>query len=149
MTDTDSDYPGDYEDWKAARKARDEQAQARYDELEPRIRGGVGKGWQVPVGEAALALDAIYPDWKLDQVKEKFGGLRFYINVQGVEQGLWFACHAVADKAEALCRHRCEWCGEYAEPNDASDGTGWMRTLCEYCEKRYQEGYRPWQDDDE
>lgn len=57
------------------------------------------------------------------QVKEKFGGLRFYVNnyddyVRG----------AIA-MAESMSYHTCEVCGNAG----LTRGGGWIRTLCDSC----------------
>lgn len=35
--------------------------------------------WKVPMQAAMVLLDAIDPDWKIEQFKEKFGAPRLYI----------------------------------------------------------------------
>jgi hypothetical protein len=57
------------------------------------------------------------------QVKEKFGGLRFYI------EGGSDAVFALIDKAEALSERTCETCGEPGKLR----GKGWVSTLCDAC----------------
>ncbi|MDX1279241.1 hypothetical protein [Oceanihabitans sediminis] len=57
------------------------------------------------------------------QIKEKFGGLRFYTNYseEYIKGMIWFA--------EYLSYTICEKCGN---PGKLSD-THWVRTLCEDC----------------
>lgn len=55
------------------------------------------------------------------QVKEKFGGLRFYVNQANEEQ------YAYLYFAELMSTTICEQCGSPAKPT----GKGWIRTLCE------------------
>jgi len=62
------------------------------------------------------------------QVKEKFGGLRFY--VEGGSEAVWKAI----DEAEALSERTCEWCGE---PGTTRRG-GWSYTLCDSCWSKKQ-----------
>ena len=57
------------------------------------------------------------------QVKEKFGGLRFYIQ-SGSD-----AVFALIDEAEALSERTCEMCGEPGKLR----GKGWVSTLCDSC----------------
>ena len=57
------------------------------------------------------------------QVKEKFGGLRFYIQ-SGSD-----AVFALIDEAEALSERTCEMCGEPGKLR----GKGWVSTLCDAC----------------
>lgn len=60
------------------------------------------------------------------QIKEKFGGLRFYTgNTSDVDDAyISFAC--------AMASRTCEVCGDPGEKRD----TGWIKTLCD---KHYQE----------
>lgn len=60
---------------------------------------------------------------KASQVKEKFGGLRFYMNCATKEMS------DLIQKAEALSYKTCEVCGE---PGNL-DGKGWAKVKCESC----------------
>jgi len=64
-----------------------------------------------------------YP--RASQVKEKFGGLRFYMT-HGTEE-----VYALISKAEALSCKTCEECGG---PGEKRAGT-WIRTLCINCKE--------------
>lgn len=57
------------------------------------------------------------------QVKEKFGGLRFYI------EGGSDAIHDLIDAAENESLKTCEMCGEPGERR----GGGWISTECDAC----------------
>lgn len=59
------------------------------------------------------------------QVKEKFGGLRFYVNNANDAQ------EAVIAFAEALSHRICEQCGTMNETTTYTDG--WHKTLCPSC----------------
>jgi hypothetical protein len=68
------------------------------------------------------------------QIKEKFGGLRFYIN--GGNERVHGAIHA----AESMSYRICENCGNPGKPN--SDG--WIKVYCDPCnelDKRRREEY--------
>jgi hypothetical protein len=56
------------------------------------------------------------------QIKEKFGGLRFYID--GYSEEAW----AVIEIAEGECSKLCELCGG---PGEIRTDLGWIVTLCE------------------
>jgi hypothetical protein len=77
----------------------------------------VGSGW-------ASLIDAIYDrlpeDAHVLQVKEKWGGLRFYVS--GTTELLDFI-----DEMEARSLRICEVCGQ---PGKTREG-GWVRTLCD------------------
>lgn len=62
------------------------------------------------------------------QVKEKFGGLRFYVHGATNEQ------HAAIRLAEALSYRTCEVCGKPGKPN--KDG-GWISTRCKEHRSEY------------
>lgn len=68
-----------------------------------------------------------YHPVKAVQIKEKFGGLRFYVSGgDEFDRGVIFS-------AEAMSRKICETCGQKGKTRD----DGWMITLCdEHQEKR-------------
>ena len=66
------------------------------------------------------------PQVTLDQVKEKFGTLRFYYT--GGDEYI----HGMVAMAEAMSGCTCEECGNPGERN----GGGWVRTLCTACEEQ-------------
>ena len=57
------------------------------------------------------------------QVKEKFGGLRFYID--GADDYV----NGVVSMAESMSYRTCEYCGSPGK----SGGKGWIKTLCNSC----------------
>lgn len=63
------------------------------------------------------------------QVKEKFGGLRFYLDAETDEMS------KVISKAERKSYETCEDCGA---PGEQREG-GWIVTLCDSCNKAYLE----------
>jgi len=81
------------------------------------------------------------------QIKEKFGGLRFYASFGGAHGQAIDACHGAIDLAESLSYTICEICGmpgscrapggerlkAYAESlsNGAYIGGGFVQTLCD------------------
>jgi hypothetical protein len=81
----------------------------------------IGNGWLGIV--KSLIEDLIQLGWdkQICQVKEKFGGLRFYINSGSNE------IHKRITEAESKSHEVCEKCGE---PGKSISG-GWIFTLCE------------------
>lgn len=64
-------------------------------------------------------------NFKFDQIKEKFGGLRvYYSGGDDYVRGL-------VDLAETMSYKICEICGNKGEPNKK----GWITTLCGSCRK--------------
>jgi len=71
------------------------------------------------------------------QIKEKFGGLRFYIG------GAPKYIHDLISKAEADSYTICEWCGSKKNTETkASSGHYWIRTLCSVCRKKEEKRRR-------
>lgn len=103
--------------------------------------GGLKNGWRTdrpPIKDAhyfecnegwypliqKLIEDLIQLGWnkQVTQVKEKFGGLRFYIN-EGSDE-----IHTRITKAEVESYTICEQCGA---PGEIQRDIGWYRTLCD------------------
>ena len=68
-----------------------------------------------------------YP--KAAQVKEKFGGLRFYMTIHSDE------IYSLVEEAEGLSWKTCEECGE---PGETRSG-GWIHTYCDSCHEKREE----------
>lgn len=87
---------------------------------------GVGEGWFGLLKK--LIEEAIEAGWdkKLCQSKEKFAGLRFYINAAPPQ------VHDIISKYENLSFEICEECGELGKVRIG----GWMRTLCDLHAKK-------------
>ena len=89
---------------------------------------GVGEGWHQLVKTLCGVIDnrrkfaSTKVDVKVRQIKEKFGGLRFYID--GGDDGIWGAIAL----AEELSLHMCEECGA---PGKQVSPRGWIKTKCE------------------
>jgi hypothetical protein len=71
------------------------------------------------------------------QVKEKFGGLRFYYGMEYEDDESdkkgkrTSAIHDLIAEAEDKSYETCEFCGKPGETR----GGGWIRTMCDECEK--------------
>lgn len=98
----------------------DRPASYRYDGF----MGSVGAGW-VPILER-LATRLIQLGWdrRVQQIKEKFGGLRFYSDSLNGEMSE--AVRAAAAEAERTC----EECGAPGEMRHK----GWLKVRCDACE---------------
>lgn len=80
----------------------------------------VGEGWRPLVLKLIEDLLATGWDGYVFQVKEKFGGLRFYASSCNEE------CRKLIDQAEHDSYHICEECGEPGKVYR----DGWWKTLC-------------------
>ena len=94
-----------------------------------RYKNDVGQGWQSLIDILDRQLTILDPDYKILQVKEKFGGLRYYITTsEGCTNT--DSMYAIIDTIELLSFRICEDCGRPGEER----GNGWIRTLCDECE---------------
>lgn len=89
--------------------------------------GGDDKGWAPLVDQLITDLFTIGWDGHLYQVKQKFGGLRFYIG-QGPRETFDRIAQAEKDSEKT-----CEVCGE---PGSKRNTGGWLQTLCD---KHYEQ----------
>ena len=88
--------------------------------------GCVGDGW-TPMVRALVDLCCLY-EVEILQVKEKFGGLRFYVGSapDGLNQLIW--------AAENYSFRICEECGESGKLRQDLD---WALTLCDKHHKEH------------
>lgn len=127
---------------------------AKFPEMFSQPYGGVctGAGWWPIIHSLCGNIDA-YTKWRNDtrkallannphnikipeevpqvivtQIKEKFGGLRFYYD--GGDERI----RGMVEMAESWASHACEVCGKPA----ISRGGGWIRTLCDEHEAERQ-----------
>jgi hypothetical protein len=102
----------------------------------------VGAGWY-PILETLCANIQSHIDWRVkqgkdiaqvevNQIKEKFGGLRFYYSGGDDE------ISGMVRMAEAWADIACEECGAAGKRRSG----GWIRTLCDLHEAEYQERKR-------
>jgi hypothetical protein len=91
-----------------------------------------GDGWYNIIEELFTKLDEIAPKKiVLDQVKEKFGGLRVYFHTTESLGEVYDQVDKLIDEAEDKSFKTCENCGESGKVR----GGGWIRTLCDKCNK--------------
>jgi len=102
----------------------------------------VGEGWW-PILQALCANIQGHIDWQnknhekhpvveqvvVEQIKEKFGGLRFYY--QGGDEYI----HGLVSMAESWASRTCEECGGIGKQRSG----GWVRTLCDEHEEQHQQ----------
>jgi hypothetical protein len=114
----------------------------------------VSQGWW-PIIESLCANIQHHIDWKNEQkekyqrglgceqvvvaqIKEKFGGLRFYYD--GGDDTI----SGMVRMAEAWADRSCETCGAPG----LRRGGGWVRTLCDHHEEEYQKRLKKEDDED-
>lgn len=86
-----------------------------------------GKGWFNLIDELCQKIKDTNPpeDFKIIQLKEKFGGLRVYTNCSTNE------IEKLISEAENKSELTCEICGEEGKIT----GEYWVKTLCDKCKK--------------
>lgn len=111
-----------------------------------------GDGWFQLIWDLCLELEKLHPKVVATQVKEKFGGLRFYYTtveeeldgILGVSLRNNKAFNLIS-QAEARSYQICEWCGK---PGSITKPKHWVHTLCSKCRKKEEKGQReghwPW-----
>lgn len=96
-------------------------------------------GWWQLLEDLHVSLCSFWPEYRVGQVKEKWGGLRVYLDYHDYETGEpLIADQVIADRVEKLLdrverqSYRiCENCGD--RQTAAPRNTGWIKTLCYDC----------------
>ncbi len=83
-----------------------------------------GVGWNDLLKKAHAILLAANPDYLVYQVKEKFGGLRFYHGEAAVYDEI--------NEIERMSYEVCEVCGKKGSLDESEY---WLRTLCDQHKK--------------
>jgi len=123
------------------------QMEERFPKIFAEPYGGFacGEGWW-PILEALCGQIQHHIDWKnkqgnvvhqvtVAQIKEKFGGLRFYYS--GGDE----AIDGMVRMAESWAARSCEECGA---PGKSRDGS-WIKTLCDHHEAERQQRKRDYE----
>jgi hypothetical protein len=86
-------------------------------------------GWAGIIEECDRRLRELDPNYSIQQIKEKFGGLRYYASATDPAVD-WDAWSAVIAEAERKAAETCETCGE---PGKLSTTGYWLKTVCPKC----------------
>lgn len=95
---------------------------------------GCRAGWYPLIVKLDQDLEAIDPDYELNQVKEKFGTLRYYIELSDaarVTPGVLDRANELIAEAERASDTICEQCGQPSSAKKTAGG--WYKTLCDTC----------------
>jgi hypothetical protein len=87
-------------------------------------------GWDGILEGLNKKLSILDPDYKILQVKEKFGELRFYYESDASEKAVKEAMDRYVIQAIEESRVTCEFCGK---PGTLTDMNGWYKTICKEC----------------
>lgn len=97
----------------------------------PRINGAPDVGWWPLINDLLkdLQFDFGLSSWNMTvlQIKEKFGGLRFYVSFLDDDLEKQHAAHLRIQRAEGQSYKTCERCGQ---PGELREGN-WLKTLCD------------------
>jgi len=91
-------------------------------------------GWNDLIYKLSEDLTKISDKIQATQVKEKFGGLRFYWVAEDMTDEQYEMVHKLVENAEEKSYQICEECGSTA---DVTQTEGWIVTLCPKCLKEY------------
>lgn len=97
-----------------------------------------GDGWFQLIDELSQKLEPL--NVVALQVKEKFGGLRFYIEPHEASTEEQDCIDQYIEEAEKKSYKICEICGK---PGKLRGGS-WLRTTCDKCQSVIDEGHIPW-----
>ena len=93
----------------------------------------VGEGWRPLVTNLVNDIIAINADVNIQQVKEKFGGLRFYIFTGDMKREESGEIRRLINQAENESFEICQLCGS---KEDVKQYGGWIKTHCKKCRGR-------------
>lgn len=98
-----------------------------------------GDGWFDIIDNLSEEITKIAPNVQALQVKEKFGGLRFYIDGVDTDEKILDDVYRLINNAEDESYRTCEFCGS---TENVTQTRGWISTLCELCkiDKKQSEG---------
>lgn len=122
-----SEISSNPEDWRAP-------IRANRVPLDGWLDCSVRDGWKDIVLSTDEMLSHLDPEYKVLQIKEKFGTLRYYFTTEktGVVNDIM---NAVVLAAEVRSERTCEMCGKFGT---LRDDRHWMQTLCDACHESYE-----------
>ena len=97
-------------------------------------------GWRPLIAELEEKLKRLSPDYTISQVKEKFGGLRYYATPGDVDEETSKRFYDLIHEAEASSYEICECCGQPGRLSRRGKH-GWYKTLCPSCSEKL--GFEP------
>ena len=97
------------------------------------------KGWYPIIVDVDRRLCELDPIYSLHQVKEKFGGLRYYFKpTANADHETLRKMQEIVRDAEARAGQTCECCGSTEQV--ALRDHGWWKTMCDKCDHAKSSG---------
>ena len=94
----------------------------------------IAKVWEVIVHRLTEQIESINSEFIIVQVKEKFGGLRYYMQFgEDATRPEKECVYLLIEKAEHEASVTCECCGTQRQVERKSLSWGWVVTLCSEC----------------
>lgn len=90
----------------------------------------IGPGWHKIVETLDSLISQIEPNYQIVQIKNKLGGLRFYIDFSRIDDEKSQTITKLINKAEEESHFICEECGNSRELNRKG-----YNTLCKNCRR--------------
>lgn len=84
-------------------------------------------GWYLKIERLDKQLTYLFPDYKIGQIKEKFGTLRFYADFSAEDEMKQSIAYSLIAAVESSTYSTCIVCGNYGKMRDQ----GWVRVLCD------------------
>ncbi len=111
-------------DWEAIQNELDAVLTKHgVDPASIRLGASCGRGWHPLIDNLLAQLVSMGWDKQVVQIKEKFGGLRFYVGEATDEM------REAIRAAESASFKTCERCGAAGTPQS----TAWIKTCCDAC----------------
>jgi hypothetical protein len=101
----------------------------------------VDDGWFKLIDDVSKKITKLDNDGKItvSQVKEKFGGLRFYYDGQAKNDIIADKIRKIVNDAENKSFHICEFCGKKGK---LREDLPWVKTLCDVHYKKVLDKYK-------
>ena len=113
------------EDHREASRAAGKRLEAEFPEFfSEAFDVCIPAGWHDLVREYCARIVAVDPHARAHQLKEKFAGVRLYLDGSG-------EVYPLVDELESKSLKVCQWCG--STDGARMRGRSWLRTLCDGC----------------
>ena len=101
-----------------------------------------GAGWKPLIKELNEKIEALFPNYDIEQIKEKFGALRYYISIPWNEDETEEearnrdVAYELTEEYEDKSMKVCESCGAISNVTHGRHDDFWIKTLCDLCVMR-------------